>query len=324
MSEPPRTPGRDQNMPMDGDSGDTDAARRAALCPILNADDFRPLSSSVRVEFGARSHRGVSRPLNEDHYLVVRLGRHQETLATSLTGNDVPSQFEECGYAMLVADGLGEGGSGSVASRVALSTFAHLALHYGKWNVRIDSSTAAEIVERAQWFYTKADAAVRAQAHTSPVLKGMSTALTAAYTVGDDLFVAHVGHSRAYLFREGELTLLTRDHTIETQLSEAQRPAPIERHAQDLRHILTEAVGAPGAHPSVDVERFQLMNHDVVLLCTNGLTDMIDDNRIAEVLALRRRPDEQCAILIDLANREGGADNITVVLAAYRIPNQGA
>ena len=96
----------------------------------------------MRVTIGARSHQGALRQRNEDHYLVVRVGRDQETLATSLSGSDVPPQFEEYGYAMLVADGLGEGGAGSVASRVALSTFAHLALHYGKWNVRVDPITA--------------------------------------------------------------------------------------------------------------------------------------------------------------------------------------
>lgn len=323
MTEPPRDSAVDSTMSTLSKPADHDATRlaaRAALSPILGADDFRPLSSSVRVEVGARSHRGTSRTTNEDHYLVVRLGRHQETLATSLTGGDVPPRFEESGYAMLVADGLGEGGSGSVASRVALSTFAHLALHYGKWNVRIDAATAAEIFERAEWFYAQADHAVRKQAGTHPVLKGMSTALTAAYTVGDDLFVAHVGHSRAYLYREGALMLLTRDHTIERRLAETRRPACVERGAQDLRHILTEAVGAPGAYPAVEVERFQLMNADLVLLCTNGLTDMIDDARLADILALRRRPDEQCATLTELAIREGGADNITVVLAEYHIP----
>ena len=70
---------------------------------------------------------------------------------------------------MLVADGLGEGGAGSVASRVALSTIAHLALHYGKWNLRIDPRTAWEIVERAEWFYARADAAVSAQEAHEPV-----------------------------------------------------------------------------------------------------------------------------------------------------------
>ena len=144
----------------------------------------------------------------------------------------------------------------------------------------------------------------------------MTTALTAAYSVGDELFVAHVGHSRAYLFREGESDAAdARSHDRAAAGRHAAGRRRVERRAQDLRHILTDAVGAPGARPMVEVERFQLMNGDCVLLCTNGLTDMIDDDRIADVLALRRHPDEQCAMLTELANREGGADNITVVLA---------
>jgi protein phosphatase len=269
----------------------------------------------------ARSHQGTLRQRNEDHYLVVRVGRDQETLATSLSGSDVPPHFEESGYAMLVADGLGEGGAGSVASRVALSTFAHLALHYGKWNVRVDPITAEQIMERAEWYYSQVDAAVHMRGSSNPALKGMTTALTAAYSAGDDLFVAHVGHSRAYLFRDGHLAQLTRDHTIERHLADTNRPASVERRAQDLKHILTDAVGAPGGHPLVEIERFQLMDGDVVLLCTNGLTDMVDDPRIAEVLALRREPGQQCETLIDMANRAGGGDNVTVLIAEYHIPH---
>ena len=105
---------------------------------------------------------------------MVRLGREQETLATSLSGRDVPAQFEESGYVMLVADGLGEGGAGSVASRVALSTMAHLAVHHGKWNLRVDPVTADQFFERAEWFYSQADAAVHTRASSDPALKGMS------------------------------------------------------------------------------------------------------------------------------------------------------
>jgi serine/threonine protein phosphatase PrpC len=299
---------------------DDDAARRAALSPILTTASFHPLTSSVRMAFAARTHQGMVRERNEDHYLVVQLQRSQLTLVTSLAGDDAPPPFEESGYCMLVADGLGEGGAGSVASRVALSTIAHLAIHFGQWNVRIDPKVASEIFERAEWFYAQADAAIRAQAANNPVLKGMTAALTAVYSAGDDLFVAHVGHTRAYLFRDGELTQLTRDHTLAQHLADSQRPASIERRAQDLRHILTDAVGAPGAHPLVEVERFKLQHRDCVLLCTNGLTDMVDDQKIAGVLALRRAPAEQCDILIDFANRAGGTDNITIILAEYQVP----
>ena len=107
-------------------------ARREALSPVLEVADFRPMSSLVRVEIAARSHRGAVRPTNEDHYLVVRIGRQQETLETSLSRSEVPERFDESGYAMLVADGLGESGAGGSAGRVALSTIAHLAIHFGK------------------------------------------------------------------------------------------------------------------------------------------------------------------------------------------------
>lgn len=303
------------------DQLDAAAIRRTTLSPLLGIDDVRPMSSVVKVTIAARSHQGALRERNEDHYLVVRLGREQETLATSLSESDVPPQFQENGYVMLVADGLGEGGAGSVASRVALSTMAHLMLHHGKWNLRVDTATASQIFERAEWFYSQVDAAVHTRAASDPALKGMTAAMTAAVSSGEDLFVAHVGHSRAYLMRDGQLQALTRDHTIAQHLADTNnRPAAVERRAQDLRHILTDAVGAPGAHPLVEVERFQLIHGDSVLLCTNGLTDMVNDARIAEVLALRRSPSEQCDALVDMANRAGGVDNITVILAEYRMP----
>jgi serine/threonine protein phosphatase PrpC len=310
----------DADDPFTGDADDQASARRATLSPLLGTDETPLASSTVRVNIAARSHHGARRQRNEDHYLVMRVGRDQQTLATSLSGGDVPADFAESAYAMFVADGLGEGGSGSVASRVALSTIAHLALQQGQWNVRIDAATAEHIMERAEWFFAKADAAVHTHASSSPVLTGMTTALTAAYSAGTDLFIAHVGHSRAYLFRDGELTMLTRDHTIARHLADTNRPAAVERRAQDLSHILTDAIGAPGAHPLVEVERFQLQDHDCVLLCTNGLTDMIDDDRIAEVLALRRQPGQQCDTLLEMANRAGGGDNVTVVLAEYHVP----
>jgi PPM family protein phosphatase len=299
---------------------DNPTGRRAVFSPILSVDDFRPLSSTVRVAVGATSHCGISRKTNEDHYLVIRLSRQQETLATSLNTADLPPQFDEHGYAMLVADGLGEGGAGSVASRVALSALAQVALHFGKWSLRVDAATASDIFERAERFYAAADAAVLAEGERNPLLKEMATALTVAYSAGDDLFVAHVGHTRAYLFRDGALTQLTRDHTIERHMADTHRPVSIERRAQDLSHILTDAVGARGGHPMVEVERFRLQNGDQVLLCTNGLTDMLSEDQIAEVLALRRAPRDQCAALTDLANQHGGKDNITIVIAQYQIP----
>jgi Serine/threonine protein phosphatase len=107
------------------------------------------VSSTVRVEYGACSDIRPKGAPNEDHYLVVRLGRSQETLATSLSEAETPMSFSEAGYAFVVADGLGGTGSGGVASRLAISTLVHLVVHYGRWNVRVDARTAFEILERA-------------------------------------------------------------------------------------------------------------------------------------------------------------------------------
>jgi protein phosphatase len=295
--------------------------RRAALSPILQYDDFRPLSASVKVDLAGRSMRGRSRAVNEDHYLLARLGRQQEVLETSLAFSDLPDCFEEYAYAMLVADGLGGAGRGAVASRVALSTIAHVAVHFGKWNVRVDPQVATEVIHRAAWFYNQADRAVFARSQTDPRLAGMATTLTLAYSAGNDLFLANVGHSRGYLFRDGALTQLTRDDTLAQHFSGTAGPAPVESGIQDLRHILTDTIGGDSQGPMVDVGHFRLLDGDWVVLCTNGLTDAVSEDRIADVLALRRHPAEQCALLLDTARLNGTDDNATVVAATYRIPN---
>jgi serine/threonine protein phosphatase PrpC len=296
------------------------ARRRAAISRPHAAPEFQPLSSSVTVEIAAVSHRGAARTSNDDHYLVVRLGRSQQTVATSLSAADLPAPFEEHGYAMLVADGIGAAGAGSVASRVALSTIAHLALEKGKWNLRVDPTTAEEILDQVQLAHARADAEVFAKSRTGPILSEIATSLTSAYSAGDSLFVAHVGHSRAYVYRNGFLTRLTRDHTVQGELANTKGPVAVERYAQDLRHILTDAIGAGGSAPPVDVEQFRLVSGDTVMLCTNGLTDVVTEAEIADILARPRQPQEQCALLAELAKQRAGEDNLTVVLARYRMP----
>ena len=294
----------------------TNDARRATFSTPVRDDDFEPLSSTIKADIAARSHRGQSMP-NDNHYLVVRLGRRQETLATSLSPLDIPRRFEEYGYGMLVADGIGSGGAGSVASRVALSAIAHLSLHYGRWRLRIDPTIASEVMQRARWFFEQAGEAVAARQDESP-LGDMATALTAAFSAGDDLFIAHTGHTRAYLFRNGTLTQLTRDHTAARHHAENGGPIAVERQSEGMRHVLTDAIGASGRDvPLVDVEHFHLAHADCLLLCSSGLTDGVGDDRIADVLAARRRSSEQCRTLISLANRMGATDNVTVVVCQY-------
>ena len=307
-------------MAMSDDSNDVLLPDIASL---LGLPASLPTSSTAVVEFGAQSRRGHSRPMNEDHYLVIRLSRSQEALLSSLSDDVIAKGFDEYGYAMVVADGMGGSGAGEFASRLAIVALMHLVRHLGKWNLRIDARVAEEIMARAEQFYRHVDSAVvrRGTTGNGPDLQ---TTLTAAFGAGRDLFFAHVGHSRAYLLREGKLMRLTRDHTIGRHHATKVPVAPlvsVNAGAPDLAHILTDTIGMTGAQgPQIDLERFQLADRDRVLVCTNGLTDMIDEDVIAELLASDRTPDDHCRTLVELAMAIGGHDDATAVVAHYHIP----
>src|SRR5712671_1071524 len=125
-----------------------DGVDRSGITPFLRSHEFPPPSTTVEVTYGAQSRRGRSRPINEDHYLVLRLGRHQETLLTSLPDGVVAPRFDEYGYALVVADGIGDNGAGEAASHLAITTLVHLVRHFGKWNLRVDDTIAQEIMMR--------------------------------------------------------------------------------------------------------------------------------------------------------------------------------
>jgi len=284
---------------------------------------FPPWSSRVWVEFGAESRKGKPREVNDDHYLIVQVGRYQETMMTSLPDGSIPQRFDEYGYGMFVADGIRGTEASESASRLALVSLLQLLLHFGKWNVRIDDKIAQEIMDRAERFYRHVDGTVVYQGLQSPE-GAMQTTLTAVFGAGRDLFFAHVGHSRAYLFRAGELLRLTTDHTVGGQRKTRGPAAPfvdVNVAARDLKHILTETIGMRGpAGPMIDIEHFKGENDDVVLVCTNGLTDMVSEDVIAAVLASKTPPELQCKTLVDAAMEAGGDDDATVLVAHYHMP----
>ena len=278
--------------------------------------DSPPPAGRARAEFGACSRRGPLRATNDDHYLILQLGRQQETVLTSLPEGAVPTHFEEFAYGMVIADGTGR--AAETASRLAITTLAHLAVHFGKWNVRINEPIAEEVMDRAERFYKNVDSTLVQAGRGSPA--GLQTTLTAAYTAGNELFFAYVGDSPAYILRDGQLLRLTRDPSLEKE-----RPSPVwifdvAAGAPDLNYLVSDTLGGAGpARPRVNVERCGLLDGDLILLCTNGLTDVVDDGRIADMLRLHPTPDEQCRALVDLADRSGGYDDVTVLITHYHL-----
>jgi len=299
---------------------DTDTKELYRVSSVNQDEGFEVLSSTVKVELGGLSHAGKVRPINEDHYLITRLGRDQETLLTNLPAGAVPQHFQEWGYALAVADGMGGAARGEVASRLALSTLAHLGLHFGKWNLRINEEIAREVTARAERFYQRVGEAVIKEGRADPSLAGMGTTLAGVYSAGNDLFVASVGDSRVYLFRRGRLLQLTRDQTYSQLLADMGQIPQHEVSTHHLRHILTDAIGVGAGEVNVKVRHLSLLNEDRLLLCTDGLTEMVDEEEIAGVLMREPRAQEACQTLVDLALEHGGIDNVTVLMANYEIP----
>jgi protein phosphatase len=283
---------------------------------LLAPDLFPPLSATATVELGARSCAPATRQANEDHYAVVRLGRSQEVLLTSLPR--AAERFDEHAYGMVVADGMGA--AGELASRVAITALMELLVRYGQWRLRVDDAIAQEISALAHSFYRQIDSAL-VYANRSRGALPLQTTMTASVSAGRDLFFAHVGHSRSYLFREGALMQLTRDHT-RAMLRDAARQHLVDMTgvATDRHHLLTDALGAGTADPVVDIERITLADGDVVMLCTNGLTDAVRDDEIAEVLGSGRTVDEQCETLVTRAINAATSDDVTVLLTRYHLP----
>jgi PPM family protein phosphatase len=280
-----------------------------------NLDSPTP-GGHARAEFGACSRRGPLRAVNDDHYLVLRLGRHQETLLTSLPEGAVPSRFDEFAFGMVIADGVGR--AAETASRFAITTLAHLAIHFGKWNVRINEPVAEEVMDRAERFYKNVDSALVQAGHGSPA--GLQTTLTVAYAAGNELFFAYVGDSSAYLLRDGRLSRLTRDRSLIQERPGAIWVRDVAAGAPDLTYLVAEMLGDSGpARPKINVERCGLLDGDLILLCTKGLTNVVDDGRIADMLRLHTTPDDQCRALVDLADGAGSYHDVTAVVAHYHI-----
>jgi PPM family protein phosphatase len=207
-----------------------------------------------------------------------------------------------------VADGMGGHLAGEVASAEALKPIEAL-----EGRIFDDATAAVETLRRA---VVDANDTVSRMAIDNPSYRGMGTTLTAALVEGRRLHVAHVGDSRAYLLRDGSFAQLTDDHTFVQHLIDEGRITREEAASHPQRSVVTRAIGVS---PDVEVDSLSLdlRAGDQVLLCSDGLTGVVDDATIADVLERHDDGDAAIAELIDRANAAGGPDNITVVLLRY-------
>ena len=203
-----------------------------------------------------------------------------------------------------VADGMGGAQAGEVASKLAAAALEEMAP---------DGGSAAETVTA---LIQEANRRVYERAASDPSTSGMGTTMTVAIVEGNDVTIGHVGDSRAYVARDGQLEQLTEDHSLVNELLKSGKLSREEADIHPQRSVITRAVGTD---PDVDVDAFTVSARegDVFLLCSDGLTDMVTDDDILDVVERHRGDlDRVTKALVSAANRGGGEDNITVIAFA--------
>jgi PPM family protein phosphatase len=201
----------------------------------------------------------------------------------------------------VVADGMGGAQAGEVASRVAVETF-----HEG---LRDGTDAERSLIEQVQ----EANSHINELSHRRAEHAGMGTTITVVYVGEQEVSIAHVGDSRAYCLRERELLRLTDDHSLVDELIREGKLTPEEAEEHPQRSVITRALG-PEATVEVDVRSFRGRSEDVYLICSDGLTTMLSEPELLEILLAHDSLHEGGDALIAAANAAGGKDNITVVL----------
>jgi serine/threonine protein phosphatase PrpC len=201
----------------------------------------------------------------------------------------------------VVADGMGGAQAGEVASRIAVESFYD------------GLGDPARPEERLEAHALAANARIHELSQSNAEHAGMGTTLTAVYVGEEEVSIAHVGDSRAYCLRDGELLRLTDDHSLVDELIREGRLTPEEAEEHPQRSIITRALG-PEETVEVDTRSLRARAGDVYLLCSDGLTSMVSEARLLEILLAHPRLRDAGEALIAEANRAGGRDNITVIL----------
>jgi protein phosphatase len=244
---------------------------------------------TFKLDFALKTHAGLVRPLNED-----------------AIGAD-PS----CGLFAL-ADGLGGYNAGEIASVMAISAVLD------RLSAALAASKAAEVPfapdEAIYDTVGEINATIYNAALNSAAFEGMATTLVIAWFLGTRLWIAHTGDSRLYRFRNGHLEQLTRDHSFSQELLDAGMVTEEEARLLPAKNLVTRALGA-AADIEPEIQDVDVQDGDLLLLCSDGLTEMVGTYEIAGLLSIGEDDTHETARrLIDLANESGGRDNISVVL----------
>jgi serine/threonine protein phosphatase PrpC len=270
----------------------------------MNGDSNQ--GSGIRVRLFGRTDVGQIREHNEDNFLVADLTRKSR----SLMEGDRIQNVSERGTLMGVCDGMGGAAAGEVASQLAVDII------YEKLTSGDPPRNHDDLARRLVNAVEEAGGRIFGEARADRTRRGMGTTATIAALLDGRLFVAQVGDSRAYVLRGDKFVQVSRDQSLVNQLIEAGQLTEEEAETFEHNNIILQALGTAET-VQVDLTYVDLRKGDTLLVCSDGLSGMVRADEMREVLLNHREPFDACKELVDRANRAGGHDNITVIVAVF-------
>lgn len=269
-------------------------------------------SNPIQVSVFGTSDVGRVRKNNEDNFVVCNLTTGEVGMTPPIRSHQLGTR----GSLFMVADGMGGEASGEVASQICTATVPKRLYDNLKTLGTVSETNFVLLIREAIEF---ANQIIYQKAQSSPAYRGMGTTTTAATLFGPYLFVAQVGDSRAYLIRNKQITQLTRDQTFLNYLKDIGAELPVDPEKDSRKSILTQAVGTSETL-DVKVTYTKIRQGDSILLCSDGMYNMVPLPEILESVNSQAPLPEKCKSLIDKAIAHGGTDNITVIMSEFTGP----
>jgi protein phosphatase len=259
------------------------------------------------------THVGNVRPTNQDHFLICSLRKKMDVFLTSLPGiAELPADTERLAFLAMIADGVGGTARGEEASRHAVEAVTQYLTHSMHCYYTADSADDGSFALALQEAALQCHSDLMGRAAEDPSRRSMATTLTLWLGVWPRAYLLQVGDSRYYLLRNGELTQVSRDQTIAQDLLDAGVLGRNQALSARWSNVLSSAIGGPEARPVVTAITNDWGN--VHLLCSDGLTKHVSDERIQERLAAMTSARQACEDLLRDALEDGGSDNITIIV----------
>jgi protein phosphatase len=310
MSAPSPQPASSQPVPRTDDAAPAGAHEGAGGA----ASTQRPAAEDIDV-FGL-THPGLARRDNQDHFLIASLHRTSKVHGTSLPWHTLPGPASESrGYVFLIADGVGGAPNGAQASALAVRAVMRYLTDVVELCGLPDVGRDPAILDQLRESVARGHERVLAHG-TEGAESGMATTLTMVTVVWPRAYLVHVGDSRCYRLRDGQLERLTTDQTMAEALRSAGALSADAAAVSRFKDVLWSVIG--GAEMTPEVQAVGCERADVLLLCTDGLTRHVSDAEIAEQLRAGADAETTCRALSRLALERGGSDNVTVVVGRIR------